>query len=128
MKDGQLEQHEYEYYALAVIRGVRLLDALIPEWWWKINLATLELDEPAYCIIGQLGGQDYSGMLTRLTKMVRESGKTGLAHFHYERIDARFYGFDVSSEHLFNSAAPAWSCLTELWTRQIQNKRRHVVE
>jgi hypothetical protein len=46
----------------AVTQGSRLLDRLIPEWWEKINIVTLDMYNGRRCILGQLYGNYGDGV------------------------------------------------------------------
>ena len=52
-----------EGVAARVARGAKLLDVFVPGWRARIDVATLDLFDAEYCILGQLyGGSEVSGV------------------------------------------------------------------
>lgn len=45
-----------------VKRGMALLDERKPDWRKYVKLATLDMNEPAQCILGQVYGNYYDGI------------------------------------------------------------------
>jgi len=90
----ELSWHRITVAAQAVSRGAALLDAKRPGWVSEIQWSALELEDPLYCILGQLYGDYVDGF-----SALRNSGPADLTESQF----AQLYGF---------SAAPPWE--TEL--------------
>jgi hypothetical protein len=87
--------------ALAVKKGVYLLDEQFPEWRQKIDLDSLELSSGHCCVLGQLYGYYSWGQ--------RQLGLDNPSMF----------GFEVPSENVEYQRSLAYDALNELWAEHI---------
>ncbi len=87
--------------ALAVKKGVYLLDEQFPEWKQNINQDTLELSSGYSCVLGQLYG----------------SYDRGLCIVGVE--DAWEYGFNYPLNRDDENSAAIWRALNELWLEHL---------
>ncbi len=95
-------------YQKEVSQGIKLCDKVYPAWLGKINLDELDLFNPHYCILGQIGesGDYFKEKESLFFSMMGEEP------------DDRKYGFNL----------PSWDQdgfqeLTEEWKRQIISRR-----
>ena len=93
-------------------RGVQVLNEKKPGWAYSINIESLNIITPAYCVLGQVYG-GYSD---------------GLAELRIHYVDAGNYGFTLTT--LPSDAAEDWDTLTQEWKetiRRIQEQEREQV-
>ena len=95
-----------------VDRGIRLLDEQLPDWDKGVNLATLNLGNGRFCVLGQLFGRYEDG-----------HHRIGLQ----SETQAVLHGFHIMCK---SSRLPEplemerWEELTNVWRLQIANRRR----
>jgi hypothetical protein len=68
---------------LAVKQGIYLLDAEVPDWREKIDIARLDLADPCRCILGQVIGEFFAA-LTALEITTHEAMAMGFECEHGE--------------------------------------------
>ena len=109
-------------YVAAVNRGVKLLDVVRPGSVRAIDLGTIRLSSPAYCILGQLYGDFHDGatlLRCHALEIVRNLRLT-----HHAGLDEAAYGFNIfSCEAQAPSSGESFSFLTELWASVIEQRR-----
>lgn len=62
-----MTKHERELrdkYRVKVQAGVKWLDAEYPKWRQRIEVETLDMENPCKCVIGQVAGEYYDALLT----------------------------------------------------------------
>lgn len=84
--------------------GAALLDRLVPGWWRRIRLRSLNLNDCEHCITGQLFG-DYT---------------QGLDELHVSRLDAPVYGFETHDD---DGADYGMAVLTTAWKDEIRRRK-----
>ena len=99
---------EYFNFALATPsrRGAVLLDKKCPDWFERIDMASLDMSGACNCILGQLYGSS-------------ESGCDALGVENY-RSFRPIYGFEASSIGGYKENADA---LTREWCEHIEDRR-----
>lgn len=94
----------------SVARGIDLLDSRLPNWVEKIDLETLNMEDPNHCIAAQIGkgnmfeGLDMLGI--RDLSFPMESYGLDITHFAYDTDDIG-----------------AYRELQQLWVEEIQKRR-----
>ncbi len=101
-----------DHYAVAVQRGMRLLDEQCPGWSGRVDLAMLDLGEPCNCVLGQEFGN-------------YEDGEAALALNAEARVAYGFdmvaYGFDIDADTA-TSLSAEYGLLTQAWQRAIRTR------
>lgn len=117
---------------VAVKRGAKLLDSLVPNWPRKIRKSTLELDDPSMCVLGQVWGNFHSGLRKMAEKAIHVHLKASPLKKirtpdgnivsdlveNATEINAEFYGFDILDT---NNAS--YERLGQAWLREIDARR-----
>ena len=88
-----------------VNRGAQLLDEKSPGWYKDVNLTTLRMERPRYCVLGQLYKSYGSGM-------------DALFPVFEEYDDEFHYGFNVDSRFML-----VYNHLTKHWKKAIRERR-----
>lgn len=95
-----------------VARGAELLDRVKPEWFTLIDLGTLDMALPRYCILGQLYGNYWDGL-----ELLELTGTRDVQ---------AYYGFDLEffpcAGFTALEAAPAWAVLQDEWKAVIADR------
>lgn len=101
----------------AVDHGVAFMDTVLPGWWRKINLKTLDIFYPGRCVLGQCYGDFHQGM--RASKAVRWWRR--LMPFAYDPKRAMQLGFQADTPHGYGE-------LTKHWKKVIARRQKHELQ
>src|SRR5690349_12001578 len=91
----------------AVWRGAAFLDERLPDWWQRVNPATLRIESAFHCVLGQL----YGTFLEGTWALRLEAG------------DGRRYGFLCQSRSTPTGGSSDEPSLNEAW-RELVGRRR----
>lgn len=86
----------------AVKRGVKWLDANVPNWRARIDVASLDLQFPCKCVLGQLDGNFYEAVWT----------------YRLERSEVSHLGFLASTR-----LGTTYRWLNAAWRRALKEKK-----
>jgi hypothetical protein len=114
----------------AVKRGALLLDNKVPDWYNKIDLASLNMDDGMYCIVGQINREGqllpdnnpspydvgYSNTALEILGLTTEFAGA------YIRKNPSYYGFFAIEDDDSDSDGD-WDYLGDLWRYQIRKRR-----
>ncbi len=92
----------------AVLRGSNLLDTHVPDWYWAINLDTLNQNDMDSCVVGQLFGDWTVGLM-----------RMGLDERDWD--DVVYRGFSGNSP--FKHRDDPTPTLTNAWRALIEGRR-----
>lgn len=101
-------------YAEAVANGAALLDARVPGWRDRVDVAELDLSDCVECTLGQVFGA-YQFGLTRLDLSAND--------WDEEQERAATYGFTLLpalGEGSLDDRSAHWSALRDAWIKAIQ--------
>lgn len=96
--------------AKAVANGVDLLNVVEPEWYNRIKLDELYMDDPRHCVLGQVFPSFSIGL-----------DALGLVHFE----ETVAYGFEGDEDEETGDRTESYEELNELWTNVIANLQEH---
>lgn len=109
----------------AAATGAVLLDHEKPGWWKEVDVNTLDLGNPAYCVLGQLYGDttygypDYDGYEVGIAELF------GDVYVNDTEFDSTHpvvpNGFDLAIV-ASNSLTSHYAALTEAWKFQILSR------
>ena len=85
-----------------VALGAAVLDEYRPDWAYEIDSVTLDMADPAHCIIGQLYGGNYT------TPMENLAALDGMEDEYNACLWAERNGFDVDMDNSYEELQKAW--------------------
>jgi hypothetical protein len=95
-------------YAARVAAGGEFLCGPVPDWFWIVNLATLNLSDACGCVLGQLG-ENYQDMR---------------ADLHLSQDAAVELGFALNTDdEEYRADWEDWAELDAAWAREIVTRR-----
>lgn len=101
-------------YEAVVKEGIEFLDWFMPKWICCIDLHTLKMDHPNFCILGQLFGSSFRGKAVILKYLDNFEN-------HQWSYD---HGFSLTGYHI-KIKRTDYTILTKEWKKQI---RAHTYE
>lgn len=104
----EIPEEQKEVTRQKVLKGASFLDERYPDWFKKIDLSRLEMNQCLDCILGQLYG-------------LYETGKEVL---NLGSFNARNYGFNLFEE-VEGWRSDHWHFLNECWKAETQKRLEH---
>ena len=110
-------------YAAVIQRGMALLDEQVPDWWQRIRVDRLMLEDCKNCVVGQLFGADPS--LLGTAPIADDGDGFDLFAEGVERLgiedDDHLYGFNLSP--YLGDGEGTWLGLTRAWRQAIRARQ-----